>query len=229
MEEAPRGGHGEKRAHGRGAGGFAENGDVAGVATERGDVVANPRKGGDLVALARVRDEAAARQDVAQEEIAEGAETVIDRDDHDVAARGEWPAVVEGLVAGPVRETAAVNPEEHRAAGAIRGGAKDVQVEAVLVLGAARGEAGDGVGCLRCREADRISIADARPRGGRFGSAPAKGAGGRCGVGDAQECEVALALDAAQGAIGGLDDGHAGLLEERWRDSTPGCESHGNG
>ena len=84
----------EERADAHAAGGLAEDRDVAGVAAEAGDVVAHPTEGGDLVADAVGARAGERRVQVPEVEEPEGAQPVVDRDDHHVAVPGQVRAVV---------------------------------------------------------------------------------------------------------------------------------------
>src|SRR5262245_6925715 len=96
---------------------------------------------------------------------AERAQPIVDRHHHHVAALGEGLAVVEHGRARTDHEAAAVDPDQHRPAGAVEPGAEDVEREAVLA-GGARGSVDpgeEGQRELRRSGARTRGVAHARP------------------------------------------------------------------
>ena len=164
----------------------------------------HPLEGGHLVELPGVGGHPGLGQVFVEVEVAEGAEAEVDRDDHDIAAAGEWAAVVERLVAGAMGEATAVDPEHDGPPGVVEGGCEDVEVEAVFVLVAAGSEAGHRMRWLRRRGANTVGRADAIPGLNGLQRLPAA-----CSSeGDAHEGEVAFALLPLEFAAGGGDDCH---------------------
>ena len=105
VEQAVRRGRDEQRAHRVRAGRLAEDRHVVRVAAEALDVGLHPAQRRDLIALAEVRRGvvalAAERAEVA---VAERAEAIVDRHDHDVAALAQRSAVVDRHRAAAGRE-----------------------------------------------------------------------------------------------------------------------------
>ena len=89
MEKPFRRGHGEKRGHFLAAAGFSEDEDSAWIAAEIGNVVAHPGQRGDDIEHADVAGGLERIAGVTEVRIAEQAEAVIDRDDHDIATTGK--------------------------------------------------------------------------------------------------------------------------------------------
>src|ERR1700742_2589822 len=107
---------------------MAADRDAIGIAAERADIVAHPTQGEQLILQAEI---AALRIVVAEEQPAEIAEAVVERDD-DEAVLARLPRSVEpGAAARPAEEGAAVNPDQHRRP-ASEVGAPDIEVEAIL-------------------------------------------------------------------------------------------------
>lgn len=107
VEQASGGGHGEEGADFGGAAGFAEDGDVGGVAAEVGNVGADPLEGGDEVELTDVAGGELGVK-VAEEEVAEDVDAVVDADEDDVLFEGEAVGE-EGEMGGAGDEAAAVD------------------------------------------------------------------------------------------------------------------------
>jgi hypothetical protein len=113
-----------------------EDGDVARISAEPRDVVADPLECEHHVEhpdIARVGH--IGRTDIAKVEVAERVEPVADRDDHDVVARRQSRAVIAEVVRRTGRETAAVQPDEHRARRAsVERRSPDMHPEAILAV-----------------------------------------------------------------------------------------------
>ena len=205
----------EQHADAHSAGRLAEDRDVVGVAAEAGDVVAHPAQRGDLVAHAVV---AAVGVIAVGEglvvEVAQRAEAVVDRDQHDVAAAGEVLAVVDRRRAGAAGEAAAVDPDHHRARRVVEAGRPDVEREAVFVDGLLPGAEQFDAGheCLHCAGAEFVGLAHAVPRFGVARRAPAQLAQRRRGVGDAAEDDDVVFLASRDSAVFGCDGGRHGVL-----------------
>ena len=101
-----------------------------------------------------------------------------------------------------MRESPAVDPEHDRPLIAIGRRGEDVQVEAVFVLGAAGGEAGDGVRRLGCGESRLLRGADTGPRLGSLRRSKSEQSARGRGIGDAVEGEVAFALEPFDSSVG---------------------------
>ncbi len=197
-----------------GAGRLAEDRDLVGVAAEGLDLVAYPGERGHLVeeALVAGGGEPLAEA-VAQAKEAEGAEPVVDGDDHHVPPPGQGRAVIEHLGARAQQEGSAVDPHQDRPSPAVGRGRPDVQIEAVLA-GAADAEAHDGPderAVLRGRRPEERGVVRAGPRLGRLGWPEAPRPDRRAGVGDPAEYREAFLGQAAHTAPAGLDQDVHGL------------------
>ncbi len=182
---------------------FSEDGHALRIAAEGRDVVLHPLQrellvedavvagdaGGGLGAERRVREKS------------ERADTVVDRDHHDVARVHELGRVV--VVALADLEGAAVDPHHDRtlpsqvALGdglAVR--RVDVQEEAILVV---VGRLAERARPLRAAAAERARVARRHPGRVRLGRRPAQRSDRRLGVRDAEELEHARADDAGHG------------------------------
>ena len=138
---------------------------------------------------------------------AERAEPVVDGDD-DRALGGELGAVV--VAGGVLRESAPVDPDEHRATAsvaAVQSRRGDVEVEAVLVE-APGGTNGFCIGSTCCGQLGANWVASRTPfhfAGGTRGPPPqVPGRGG--GVGEAAEGVAAGDGDSADGVALDVDD-----------------------
>ncbi len=160
VEEAVRRGHAEQRRDAHRAGRLTEDRHPGGIAAERRDVVADPSQCQHLVE----QPGHARAVDLVEVQEAEGAEPVVERDDHDVAPRRQVRPVVPGDRAGAREERAAVDPDQHGQVGA-RVRCPDVQGQAVLAL-RRRARAAQGVEDrrgLRSLRAVRRRVTDAAP------------------------------------------------------------------
>ena len=217
----------EDRGDGSGAGRLATDGHLPGVAAEVGDVVVDPLQRGDLVADAVVLRSGEGGVEVAELHEAEHAEPVVDGHDDDVTLPSERGAVVG--VAGTGGVGAAVDPEEHRAAGPVRRRGVDVEEEAVLVPNdvARRQGARRGPGDLGRRGAETGGVVDAVPPADGYRWREAASPGGWLGVADAEELVDAVAFPAPDRAERGVDRGHRGApvgssaKRPIWMSSTP--------
>ena len=215
VEESLRLGGSEQHADAHSAGRLAEDRDVVGIAAEAGDVVAHPAQRGHLVAhavVAAVRVVAVGERLVV--EVAQRAEAVVDRDQHDVAAPGEVLAVVDRRRAGAAGEAAAVDPDHHRARRVVDAGRPDVEREAVFVdrlfPGAEQFDAGhEG---LHRAGAELVGLAHAVPGFGIARRAPAQLAQRRRGVGNAAEDGDVVFLASRDSAVFRCDGGRHGVL-----------------
>lgn len=205
----------EQREHAHRPRRLAGDRDVAGVAAERRDVALDPVQRRDLVEQAEV-DRAAgvlALERRVREE-AEVAEAIVDRDHHEALAR-ERRAVVHRRRAVADAEAAAVDPHQDRRVRPGTGRGPDVEVEAVLAGVADRLRAVERrEHRLRARRPGAVGGAHAGPRRRRLRRPPAQGIDRRRRIGHALERRDAVAGDAFQAALVGLDD-HAHLLLQR--------------
>ena len=216
MKESFGFGSAEQHADAHPAGGLAEDGDVVGVAAEAGDVVAHPAQRSDLVAhsvVAAVCVVAVGQRRIV--EVAERAEPIVDRDDHDIAATAEMLTVVDRRGAGAGGESAAVDPDHHGALCVVDAGGPDVEREAVLVNrllpGAEQFDAWHER--LHRAGAELVGLAHAVPGLGLAGRAPAQIGQRRRGVGDAAEDGDVVFLAPGDLAVFGGDGGrHSELL-----------------
>ena len=85
----------EQRGHAESSGGLAEDGDGARITTKGRDVVPHPAQGSHLVVDAPVSDQPVGIGQVPVTEEAQGAEPVVDGDDHGVAVAHQVAAPVE--------------------------------------------------------------------------------------------------------------------------------------
>ncbi len=187
------------RAHGRAAGGLAEDRHVARVAAERAGVLLHPPERGLLIEQGRV-----ARPEVGVVEEAERAQAVVDRHDHDVAVDRELGRVVAGAVAG--QERPAVDPHHHgqpRAPRRATGRRGDVEVQAVLVEGRGIARA-----VRRWAHCEPGAVASSMPRHGVAGRGRSEPQVTHrwCGVRDALEGPVARVRRAPERAVVRADD-----------------------
>ncbi len=115
---------------------LAEYRDVLRAAAEGVDVVADPLERGDQVEhaeIARVRELLSRARQARQKQIAKCVQPVRHRHDDHVVFAGELVAVIEGGVAGPGSESAAVQPHHDRPRrSAPRAGRPDVEPQAVF-------------------------------------------------------------------------------------------------
>ena len=115
-EEPFGGGRSQQRGHAESAGGLAEDGDAAGIAAEGRDVVPHPPQRGDLVLQAPVPDQPVRVGQVPVTEESQGAEPVVDGDDHGVAVAHQVPAPVEEDRSAARGESTPVDEDHDRAA-----------------------------------------------------------------------------------------------------------------
>ncbi len=151
---------------------------------------------------------------------AEGAQSVVDRDDDDVAPGGERGAVVPGGRTLAVLVGATVDPHVDGASGVVGRRRHHVEGQAVLVPGNGHlvGEALAGE--LRRRLPEAEGIADAVPRFVGDGSGEAALADWWLGIGDAGEEFDAAAMASANRPAGGLCKGSGRPV--RWLSQRPG-------
>ena len=213
MKEPARDRRGQVVAHRVGAGALAKDRDVRGVATEGGDVLLHPAQRSDLVeegvVAAEVEWRLGAERRMRQE--AEGAEAIIERDQHDAGAC-ESGAVVDRRPAGSVGQRSTVNPDHHRAAVTRRGGRRpDVEGQAVFTrrLEGAAVRSGHRIG-LRADRTELGSIARDRPTRDRLRWTPAQLADRRRGEGNAAKDADTVGLAAGERSVGNGDGGRHG-------------------
>ena len=214
-EVLPGGGHAEQGGHAHAARRLAEDRHVRRVAPETLDVLVHPGEGRDLVAQAGIAHRTLeVGAEVGEVEEAEGAEAVVDRHHHRVAAARQRDAVVEGLCRGADHEAAAVDPHQHRAAAGVGGRGEDVERETVLVeLADLHAGQRDREGSLGRAEAEGLRLAHAAPGLGGLGRTEAQLADRGAGEGNAPEGQDAVLLAALEPAVARLDPGtHACLL-----------------
>ena len=133
MEESLRLRHAEQRRDLPAAARLAEDGDVPGIAAECADVVAHPLERLHEVEHAGVAGgRVALAEQIAEMQIAERAESMVDGDQHDVAATAQVDAVVDQARARSGGEAAAVEPHQDRPLAAIDRRRPHVEEEAVL-------------------------------------------------------------------------------------------------
>ena len=95
MEQTLGRGHGHQHTDFPSAAGFAEDGHAAGIAAEGLDIVPHPAQGQDDVLHSRVAGgRVGPAEQLAQVQMAEGVQPVIDRHHHDVVTQGEVGTVV---------------------------------------------------------------------------------------------------------------------------------------
>ena len=130
----------EKCADAHGACRLTEDRHLAGIAPEAVDVVAHPLESGDLIAQAGI---AGATEllaaDPAQMHVAQRAQTVVDRDHHDVAAARQVLPFVDGSGTRPDQKASAMDPHQDRTPRIVETGRPDIEGEAVLGLPGAAG------------------------------------------------------------------------------------------
>ncbi len=206
-EKAARPRHAEQRGHAHRARGLAEDRHVGRVTAEGGDVVPDPFQRRDLV------EQAAVGWRVRQQREPVDAEPVVDGDQHDAIPR-EGMAVVHRHGGVAIAEGAAMDPDHDRGSpGQVA--RPDVQGEPVVARNARLGQdlvERRGVSRLRRRRAERDALADAVPRLGRLRSPEPERAGRAGRVRDAQEPGHAVDQLAANGAVPGDCNGHAGTV-----------------
>ena len=196
----------EQGGHQAGAGGLAEERHPRRVPAEGGDVVLHPLQGGQHVAQSDVRVERA-RGPVEDGEVeeAEGAQPIVHRHDHHVAAVGQSVAVVERLAARPEHVRPAVQPDHHRF-GLGTGRRPDVQRQAVLVLAGAEVEGNAGQRGLRTGETELGGVGRLGPPLGRLRCPEPQVPDRRRRVPDALEHVDPATVDAADRAVTGVDN-----------------------
>ena len=89
VEQAPGRRHGHQNADLRTTTRFAKDGDVGRIATEAGNVVTDPFEGSDDVEHAREARMLEAFGRVLHVKVAQGAEAMVERDDHDIVEPAE--------------------------------------------------------------------------------------------------------------------------------------------
>ncbi len=206
-EQPLRRGRDEVVAHRHRSGRLAGDGHLLRVAAEAGDVVVHPPQRRLLVGQAVVAGFAiAAQRRMGQE--AQRSQPVVDRDDDDVAPRGEPAGVVD--VGAAVEEPAPVDPHHDRPSGGGRraGRRPDVEVEAVLTGGPSEVRVEGGV--LDAAHPGLGGVAYSVPGRRWLRGLPAQRADRRRGVRDAAEQPEIRADDAAYRSRGGLDHGRIG-------------------
>ena len=183
MEQAIGLRHGHQRGDLGAATRLAEHGDVARVAAELVRMLAHPAQGVDQVQLADVTGVAQAFvAALAEIQVAERVEPVVDGDHDDIAAAAQVHAVVEGVRTGAVVVAAAVDVEQDGTLAAVAQGRRiDVEEQAVLADGLSV-----GIAALGGRGAETGGIARAGPGGFTHRSLEPP-AGGVAAVGDTTE------------------------------------------
>ncbi|SLH15272.1 Uncharacterised protein [Mycobacteroides abscessus subsp. abscessus] len=208
MEETVRGGGGQQCEHGVRTGGFAEDGDVVRVAAERGDVAPHPLQGRHLVAQAEVVVERpCGRGEFAEVDVAEGAEPVVQRHDHHVAAQRQSRAGVQAERGGAHHVAAAVDEHHHRTRGDRRGrGHDDIQCQRILAgrLIGARADTGTAA-MLERRRGELGRVPHARPGLHRLRGAEAQLAHRWRRVGQGPPAQHPASAATADDPVGGRD------------------------
>src|SRR5690348_8817920 len=113
MEESLCARHGEERVHFSAAAGLAEDGDVGGIAAKAADIFLHPFERKNNVELADVAGVFEFFAVLREIEIADGAEAMIDGDEHDVVEAREIFAVVGGVLLAATSDVAAAVKPNH--------------------------------------------------------------------------------------------------------------------
>ena len=135
VEQSLRSRHRQQRGNFRAAAGVAEDRHVVRVPAELRDVIPHPAQPRDKIKLADIGRGRACRHEIAEIEIAEEIEPVVDRHDHDVVTIGQPQPFRKAIGARADRQAAAMRPEHHRAlAAVVEARCPDVEDEAILAL-----------------------------------------------------------------------------------------------
>lgn len=166
------------------------------------DIVAHPLQREDQVEIAGVAHGIIAAEDVAEIEIAERPDAVVERDDDDILGQREMRAVARRARPRSGAKTAAVEIDHHRALRRIGGRCPDVEYEAILGAGrAAPAELRAARTIGRCLDHFAMRLEGLRRQ-------EARRAASRLAIGDALEDADAAVAGAAHLTRSGLDQVH---------------------